>query len=125
MSMSDARKVLPRFVFHRSRNKYNARRVKLDDYTFDSAAEARRYITLRCLRDTGAIVSLVVHPRFRLDVNGVHIADYVADFEYFLPDKTRVIEDVKSPITRTLGTYRLKSKLLRVLHGITISEVRA
>ena len=104
------------------RNKYHARRTRLDGHVFDSAAEARRYITLRCLRDTGAIFGLVVHPRFRLDVNGVHIADYVADFEYYTPEKERVVEDVKG---MRLAVYRMKAKLMKAIHGIEIREVRA
>lgn len=78
-------------------------RVKLDGHTFDSFGEARRYEALKLRLVAGDIEWLRVHPRYPLEVNGVLIATYVADFEY--RDRTRprnaagefpkVIEDYK------------------------------
>lgn len=104
----------------RRRSKFNARLVKLDGFTFQSAAEARRYGVLKLLQANHQIVGLLVHPPFRLIVNKVHVANYVGDFLYFLPDGTRVVEDVKGVKT---PIYRLKKKLMRACLGIEIQEV--
>ena len=103
-------------------NKYHARRVQMDGCTFDSQAEADRYLALKCAADEGRIERLKVHPRFRLEVNRVHICDYEADFTYWQDGKL-VVEDVKSAVTKKLPTYRLKKKLLFALHGIEIVEI--
>ena len=48
-------------------------------------------------------------------------ANYVADFTY-LQNGEMVIEDAKSPATKT-EVYKLKKKLVRWLYGIEIKEV--
>ena len=48
-------------------------------------------------------------------------ATYIADFMYTENGKT-VVEDVKSPATRT-DVYRLKKKLMLYKFGIEIKEV--
>ena len=107
---------------NRSRPKYGARRCQLDGYTFDSQAEARRYGELLYAARAGVITDLQVHPRYALTLNGIHLCDYVADFTYTLPSGTRIVEDVKSPPTRT-PLYRLKRKLFETLHHLPIVEV--
>ena len=66
----------------------------------------------------GEIDELARQVRFRLDVNGVHVAVYVADFTY-VRDGERITEDVKGAIT---PVYRLKKKLMKACHGIEILE---
>jgi len=39
------------------------------------------------------------------------------------PNGVKVVEDVKSEVTRKLPTYRLKNKLMRAVHGIAIREI--
>jgi hypothetical protein len=34
-----------------------------------------------------------------------------------------VVEDVKSKATRKIAVYRLKKKLMKQIHGLTIKEV--
>jgi hypothetical protein len=41
----------------------------------------------------------------------------------YLEGGGRVVEDVKSPVTRRLPVYRLKRRLLAALYGIVIREV--
>ncbi len=90
----------------------------VDEYTFDSIAEANRYSELKILLMAGEIGSLVVHPKFNLDVNGVRICTYTADFQYKKNGKTYV-EDVKSPATVTYS-FKLKKKLMKAIHGIDV-----
>jgi hypothetical protein len=107
-----------------SRSKYGSVKTTLDGITFASKAEALRYAELKLLQRAGLIANLVIQPRFPLVVSGVLVATYIADFSY-TEEKTQlpVVEDVKSPATRT-DVYRLKIKLLHVLHGIRVSEIQ-
>ena len=93
--------------------KYNARKTKLDGYTFDSKAEARRYGELNILRQAFEITELVVHPKFVLQgafqyqgktERAIH---YIADFGY-MENGVYVVEDVKGVQT---PVFRLKRKL--------------
>ena len=99
--------------------KYKAIRTEIDGHTFASKAEANRYRHLKILEQAGQISNLSLQPRYALDVNGVHIANYIADFRYW-NEGGRVIEDVKGMKT---PVYRLKKKLMLACHGIVIEEV--
>lgn len=103
-------------------NKYHARRVEMDGITFDSQKEANRYNDLKLMQAAGEIQDLKHHVAFPIDVNGMHVCDYEADFVYQTIGGLR-IEDVKSTITRRLPAYRLKRKLMQAVHGIEIVEV--
>lgn len=90
--------------------------------TFDSVKEANRYADLVLLQRAGKISELARQVPFQIDVNGQSICRYVADHVY-VENGERIVEDVKSPITRKLPEYRLKNKLLRAVHGVAIREV--
>lgn len=106
-----------------SRHKYGAVAVTVDGHRFPSKAEARRYGELRLLEQAGAIRDLELQPRFPLVVNGARVAVYVADFRYAEVGSRRVIvEDVKGVRT---PLYRLKKRLVKVLYGVDVQEVRA
>ena len=106
------------------RNKYNAKKVKLDGYTFDSKAEAHRYGELKLLLKNKKISDLDVHPKMPLYVAGRLVAKYIPDFSYCDNEKNnaRVYEDVKGVRT---STYVLKKKLVKALYGIEIREIKA
>lgn len=103
------------------KNKYGAKRVTVDGIGFDSKAEARRYGELKLLQHAKEISGLAIHPRYDLTVNGMKIGTYSGDFQYFENGKL-ILEDVKSPATRT-ALYRLKKKLMKACHGIDVIEV--
>ena len=106
------------------RHKYGAVATELDGHRFPSKAEMRRYAQLKLLERAGAIRDLQLHPRFPLVVNGVPCGKYIADFGYYdnRADKA-VVEDCKSPPTRT-AVYRLKKRLVEALYApLTITEV--
>jgi hypothetical protein len=92
---------------------------------FDSTGESQYYQrTLLPRVRTGEIRNLVLQPKFPLVVNGVHIADYYADFQYEdVSSRKVIVEDFKSEATRKDKTYRLKKKLVEALYGIVIVEV--
>lgn len=98
--------------------KFNNRRTVVDGLTFDSRGEAARYSVLKGRADRGEITALETQARYRLEVNGLKIADYRADFRYQV-DGVEVVEDFKSPATIT-PTFKIKRKLMKALHGIDI-----
>lgn len=103
------------------RTKYRAIPTVVDGIRFDSAAEARRYGTLKLLQDAGKIAELRLQPPFPLVVNGQKIATYRADFSYVQGGQT-VVEDVKGIRTKD---FVIKEKLVRALHGVTVHLIPA
>ena len=88
-----------------------------------STLECRRCDELHLMERGGLIRDLQAHPqpRYRLDVNDVHLCDYLADFRYTDAETgEEVVEDVKGWRTET---YRLKKRLMLALHGVEIREV--
>lgn len=105
------------------RGKYRNEPVEVGGVRFDSKKEARRWLELLELQAAGRIVGLRRQVRIPLRVNGVVVCRYVADAVYVEAGR-RVIEDVKSPITRMNPVYRLKRKLLAAVYaGAEIREV--
>lgn len=103
------------------RPKYGNRKTVVDGITFDSQAEARRWSLLKLLQKGGQIKKLERQVKYLLAVEGVKIADYVADFRYIdIKRQAEVVEDVKGVKT---PVYRLKKKLMKAIYGIDIAEV--
>lgn len=96
--------------------------------TFDSKKEFQRYQELKALEKAGMITELKRQVPFLLvpsqSENG-HVVErsvrYIADFAYY-ENGRYVVEDVKSPATRT-DAYKIKRKLMLKVHGIRIKEV--
>ena len=109
----------------RKRQKYGAKPVKDAGQHFDSTGEWRRWLELKLLEKANEIGHLERQRRFRLEVNGVHVCDYVADFVYseaILGDYANartVVEDYKSLATMT-PIFAIKRKLMLACHGIEI-----
>lgn len=124
--------------------KYGNRKVVVEGIQFDSKKEARRYQELRLLERAGEIHDLQRQVKFVLiptqrEFNGREMyksgpkkgtfkpgriiereVAYIADFVYFLPDNTRIVEDTKGVRTKE---YIIKRKLLLWRYGIKIREV--
>ena len=128
----------------KGRSKYRSSKVTLllpdgTEHTFDSRKEARRYEELLVRLKAGEIQNLRIQEKFVLipaqfepDIIGKRggikrgkcierEASYIADFTYEENGET-IVEDVKSPITKT-PLYKLKKKLLLYVHGIRLHEV--
>ena len=120
-------------------NKYGNHRVFRYGQWFDSEHEADRYWELLMLQRGGVISDLQTQVPFELiptqrepDVIGKRggikpgkciekACTYYADFTY-MKDGALVVEDAKSPATRT-EAYRIKKKLMLWVHGIRVIEV--
>jgi hypothetical protein len=101
-------------------SKYGNKREEVDNITFHSRKEAKRYRELKLLLDQGLIGDLLLQVKYPLVVNGMKIATYIADFGYV--DRRSggpVIEDVKGYKT---PMYNLKKKLVKAIYGIDILE---
>lgn len=129
--------------WRRNGTKYNATKITADGHTFDSKHEYQRYCELKLLERGGVISDLQMQVKFVLIpsqyepdtvkvlksgkekvVKGKLIereCSYIADFVYQYNGKT-VVEDAKSPITRT-KEYIIKRKLMLERHNIRIQEV--
>lgn len=109
-------------VQRRRRSKWRNEPTSEDGHVFDSQAERNRYRDLKALQMAGEISKLVVHPRYRLFVNGSEVGSYYADFRYVDAAGRQRVEDVKSPVSRT-PVYRLKRRIVRAQFGIEVEEI--
>jgi hypothetical protein len=100
--------------------KYRNRAITIDGHRFPSVREANRYGYLKVLALKGEIADLELQRRFPIHVNGQKVCTYIADFCYQDPKRGFVVEDAKGFAT---DVYRLKKKLMRIVHGIEIAEV--
>lgn len=123
-----------------SKNKYRNNKTTVDGEEFDSIKESRRWLELKLMESAGMIHGLERQKKFVLipaqrepDTVGKrggkkkgkvieHEASYYADFAYYDKDGNMVVEDVKSPATRTKD-YVLKRKMMLYFHKIKIIEV--
>lgn len=119
----------PAVPARRVRSKYGSVKQQVMGITFDSKAEARRFLELKALESAGQIDCLELQKRFLL-LSSKRNADgyleretaYVADFVYVDGSGETVVEDTKSVATRT-PEYVIKRKLMLHIHGITIREI--
>lgn len=103
------------------RSKFGNRRVCWRGVWFDSQAELNHWLILLDRQKRGKISGLERQVAYRLDVNGVHICKYIADFVYFDNDTDRLcVVDKKGYKTHE---YKLKKKLMLACHDIEIIEV--
>ena len=100
--------------------KYHNKTIKIDNITFDSQVEGRRYLELKMLLKAKKISNLQMQPRFELqekftDNKGVNhrAITYVADFSYTDKTGTPIVEDVKGMQT---AVYKLKKKLFLYIY---------
>ena len=99
--------------------KYSAKKTVCGaGHTHDSKMEAGRCDDLRALQAAGQISDLEQQPSFRVEINGMMVCRYVADFAW-RANGLRVIEDVKGMAT---PMFNLKRKLVEASYpGIAIT----
>ena len=92
----------------RKRNKYNANKIKVDGFSYDSTLEAARYRQLTKLQQMGLIEDLKRQTSFVLqeafvDNHGYkrQARFYVSDFDYKVGG-VHIVEDVKGYISTRL-----------------------
>lgn len=92
------------------RNKYNAVRVELDGFRFDSKAEGRYYLDLKRRKEDGEIIQFLRQVPFHLPGN----TRYVVDFVEFHADGSVHFVDVKG---RPNETFKLKKRQVDHLYA--------
>lgn len=103
-------------------SKFRNKPTVVGDRTFASKREATRYQQLLLLERNGELRSLRCQVVYKLEVAGIHICKYRADFVY---EELRngvwseITEDVKGYRT---PEYKLKKKLMLACFGIDVRE---
>lgn len=121
------------------RPKYRNVKTVIDGHTFDSKKEAKRYGELMMLLEAGEIRSLILQPRFLLQEafrdervglckdgkpRTVRQLVFTADFQYLdLQTDRIVVEDVKSPASRTEAYAVRKTLFLAKFKDVDFREV--
>lgn len=109
-------------------SKMGNRLTVVDGETFHSGWEAERYGELQIWQRAGQIFGLERQVKFELWVPSPitgkteKIGSYIADAVYKLDGKL-VIEDAKGDL-KTTAEFKLKQKLMKVLYGFDVIEVR-
>ena len=93
------------------RNKYNAKKTKVDGILFDSKKEAVRYSELKLLEEAGLIENLALQVNFELvpKTETERALNYRADFTY-TEEGLEIVEDVKGKKT---DLYIAKRKMFK------------
>lgn len=101
-----------------NKTKYRNTKINYNGIIFDSKKECNRYQELLLLQKSGEISNLQRQIPFEIvpKTKGEKAAFYVADFVYEERNGQKIIEDVKSPITRKIPLYILKRKLIKYLY---------
>lgn len=110
--------------------KYKNKKIEADGKKFDSYFEFERYQELKLLERAGEICDLQTQVKFvlipsqkRRNGSTERECSYIADFVYVdRMSGKKVVEDTKSPATRT-AEYIIKRKLMLYVHGLEIKEV--
>lgn len=104
-----------------AQSKWKNRKTVVDGITFDSAKEARQWRLLKQIESLGEITKLRRQVAYKLEVNGVFVCAYRADFVYWdVREQREVVADAKGFRT---PEYKLKRKLMKAIHGIEIKEM--
>lgn len=118
----DLRPVIDAIASTKGRSKFRNVFTVVAGESFHSKREAARFQALQILAKADRIRNLKRQVKYRLEVNGLLIATYTADFTY---DESSggawhpIVEDVKGyPNDR----WPMKKKLMRACHGIEVRE---
>lgn len=108
-------------------SKYYSKKAIVDNIKFDSIKEARYYLNLKALLNSGYIKDLelqkeyILQDSFKINNKTRRKITYKADFVYYsnIDNKIHIV-DVKGFKT---DIYKLKKKLFEYKYGIEIEEV--
>lgn len=98
-------------------NKFRNVITEIDGIKFRSKLEGTRYLQLKMMLRAGLIHDMKMQVPYDLQVNGVHITRYIADFVVTYADGTVVVEDTKGVETEA---FKIKKNLMLATLGIEI-----
>jgi hypothetical protein len=102
--------------FWKSKNKYNATAVEVDNMRFDSKLEAKYFTALKAAVESGRVVYFLRQVPFHLPGKST----YRCDFQIFWPDGLVTYVDVKGKDT---PMSKLKRKQVEELYPVQIDLV--
>jgi hypothetical protein len=111
-----------------SYNKYRNSKKKVDDIIFDSEKEANYYSQLKILERAKEIIKFEHQVKMPIEINGVHIAFYILDFQVFYPDGIIRYIDIKALDKKTnkwitTDVFKIKKKLIEAIYKIKIELI--
>jgi len=98
--------------------KYRAHGFWLRGVWWPSQREWKRWLVLSEDEKEGKIRALIRQVHYPIYIEGIHICDYVADFQYYRDGKL-VVEDAKGMKT---PEYKLKKKMVEAVYKLKIKE---
>lgn len=108
----------------KAESKYRNKSVVIDNICFASKHEAEHYQFLKIRQRAKEITSLTVHHTFTLEVQGVFITRFIADF-VFLENGKRVVHDTKGASAGLAYEHFLvKKRLMAAVFAIDVIEIR-
>ena len=103
------------------KSKVGNKKCSIYGIEFDSIGEKDRFLILLNAQNSGIITNLEMQKQFSLDINGVHIGKYTADFSYYKNGKL-IVEDFKGKMISR--DFPLRKKLMLAIHGIEIKIIK-
>jgi hypothetical protein len=105
-------------------SKYNSVISYVDGKKFHSLKEARRYSELLLAVRGGVIKDLQTQVKYSLDINDVHICNYIADMVYQVVETNEMIVEYVKGYKKgsAYAMFSVKKKLMLACHGIEILE---
>ncbi len=100
-------------------NKYNARKTLLNGVKYDSKLEAEYASRLMLKQKLGMIISWKRQVKISLEIYGVHVCNYIIDFEVLHKDGHKEYVECKGFSTRD---WKLKYKLFEIIMKRTEPE---
>lgn len=101
--------------------KYRNVPTVVDSIEFPSRKQAKVYRGLVLRQQTGEIRDLQLEQTYSLDVNGIHVCDYRADYTYRTTSDNQLhVVDAKGMRTRE---FIIKQKLMKAIFGVDIEVV--
>lgn len=105
-----------------TKSRYKNKWVVLDGIKFQSQGEAYHWLGLKDQMNRGEFREVKRQVKFPLVVNGIEVANYVADFVTMDYSNCIQVIDYKSRFTATLALYQMKRKLMNAIYGVVIVE---
>lgn len=103
-----------------STSKYKNKGIRTEEGFFHSIGESERWTELKLLAAAGTITDLKRQVKITLEVDGIWIADYFADFTYTEAGEY-IVEDFKG---KENSYFRLKKRLIFAVKKIDIRLTR-
>lgn len=106
-------------------NKFNTKKIIIDNIKFDSIKEGRYYQKLKLLTKANGndkVLKIETHPRYDIFIKDKYIAFYKADFKVTYIDRVEIIDVKGLKKGCAYQHFKLKKKLVEALYNIKIIE---